>query len=76
MVLLCNALSENKASKLQELGLNQNGITVKGAKSVAAYVAVTASLTACDLRRNDVGGEGTAALRKAVEGRSGFELKL
>ena len=35
-VTLCNALSENKASKLQELRLAGNGITENGSKSVAA----------------------------------------
>ena len=44
-IAICKALSESKVSKLLELGLGGNGITKKGAKSVAAYLAVTASLT-------------------------------
>ena len=51
-VTLCNALSENKASKLQELNLRSNDVhqlfTKKGTKSVAAYLAVTASLTSLE----------------------------
>ena len=45
IIAICNALSENKASKLQELNLTSNGITETGAKSVAAYLAVTGGLT-------------------------------
>ena len=75
-IAICNALSENKASKLQELNLTSNGITEMGAKSVAAYLAVTASLTALDVRYNSLGNEGKALLQQAVQGRSGFDLKM
>ena len=44
-IVICNALSQSKASKLQELDLQGNHITIKGAESVAAYLAVTAELT-------------------------------
>ena len=44
-IVICNAMSESKASKLQELDLRGNEITFKGAESVAAYLAVTGSLT-------------------------------
>ena len=36
----------------------------------------TASLTRLDVKHNPLGEKGRAVLRKAVEGRSGFELKL
>ena len=44
-IIICSALSKSKASKLQELDLGHNDITFEGAESVAAYLAVTASLT-------------------------------
>ena len=44
-IALCNALKGSKVSKLEELDLWDNGITEAGAASVAAYLAVTASLT-------------------------------
>ena len=44
-IAVCNALKESKVSKLKELGLEDNDITVAGAASVAAYLAVTAVLT-------------------------------
>ena len=58
----CNTLRESKVSKLQELDISHNGITKKGAKSVAAYLAVTGSLTRLDVSSNylDRGGRGRA----------------
>ena len=39
-------------------------------------ILVSASMTHLDVRVNSMGEEGKAVLRKAIEGRSGFELKL
>ena len=75
-IVICNALSQSKASKLQELDLQGNHITIKGAESVAAYLAVTTSLTALDVSLNSLGSEGKALLQQAVQGRSGFDLKI
>ena len=44
-IIVCDALKDSKVSKLKELMLWGNKITVTGAESVAAYLAVTASLT-------------------------------
>ena len=44
-VALGKALSESKVSKLEELDLNRNKIGVDGAKALAAFCAVSASLT-------------------------------
>ena len=44
-IVICDALRESKVSKLRELDLSINDILVPGAKSVAAYVAVTSGLT-------------------------------
>ena len=50
-------------------------LTSQDAKLLAPEIAVHASLTKLDVRYNSsMGEEGKAALRKAVEGRSGFEL--
>ena len=75
-IIICNALKDSKVSKLKELLLNANGISVKGAESVAAYLAVSASLTALDVSYNSLGNEGKPLLQQAVQGRSGFELKM
>ena len=48
------------------------GITAK----IAEALKVTCSLTRADLRYTNVGAEGEAVLRKAVEGRSWSELNL
>ena len=66
--IVCNALKESKVSKLTELLLDNNGITVAGAESVAAYLAVTASLTSLDVRYNDITGNGASQLSAAVLG--------
>ena len=47
-----------------------------GAKHVADMLRVTGSMTRLDVSKNRLGDEGEAVLRKAIEGRSGFELLL
>ena len=74
--ILCDALRESTVSKVEVLSLNSNGIGPDGAKAIAALCAVRASLTKLDARYNSMGDEGEAALRKAAEGRAGFELSL
>jgi Ran GTPase-activating protein (RanGAP) involved in mRNA processing and transport len=74
--ILCDALRESKVTNVQELDLHYNGIGPEGAKAVAAMAAVVASITSLSLGDNDLCAEGEAVVRKAVEGRSGFELKL
>jgi endonuclease III-like uncharacterized protein len=44
-IAVCNALKESKVSKLKELLIYSNGIGAEGAKAIAAYCAVSASLT-------------------------------
>ena len=74
--ILCDALRESTVTKVQELGLSNNDIGPDGAKAVAAMAAVVASLTRLDVGYNRLGGKGQVTLRKAIEGCSGFELKL
>ena len=76
-ITICDALRESKVSKLQALDLSGNGISPAGAKSVTAYVAVTSGLMSLDVRYNpSMGDEGETVIRKAVEGREGFDLKM
>ena len=44
-VALGNALRDSKVSKLAELNLHYNGIGAEGAKAIADYIFVSASLT-------------------------------
>ena len=46
------------------------------AKSLAAYVAVSDSLTYLDVRGNKLDDETKTLLRDAVKDKSGFELKV
>ena len=62
--------------QMVSVGLALCNLGVDGAKAVADYVSVSASLTKIDVRLNALGDDGKAALRKAVEGRSGFQLML
>ena len=59
-----------------QIDLSSNRIGAEGAKPLADALRFTASKTRLDVRYNGLGEEGEAALRKASEGRSGFELLL
>ena len=48
----------------------------EGAKALAPAIRDSASLTWVDVRYNNLGMQDKDVLRKAVEGRSGFELLL
>ena len=58
-------------------GKQMGTYTAEGILAIAEALKVTGSLTKLDVRYNfKMGEEGEAALRKAVEGRSGFQLML
>ena len=59
-----------------ELNLWNRSLGPGDAKLLAAEILVMASLTQLDVGMNSLGEQGKAVLRNAVEGRSGFELKL
>ena len=59
-----------------QLNLSDNWLGPEGAKVLAPALAASASLTKLNVQFNELGEEGEAVLRKAVEGRSGFELVL
>ena len=65
-ITVCNTLKGSKVSKLKELLLYNNGISVKGAESVAAYLAVSASLTSLDVGWNSITDDGAQALADVV----------
>ena len=70
-------LKELRVDSLAALDLSGKGLGAPEAMVLADLLrSVTASLTRLDVRYNSLGEEGTAVLRTAVEGRSGFELKL
>ena len=76
-ITVCNALKDSKISKLQELVLRSNDITVSGAESVAAYLAVSASLTKISLAQNNLAEEGTKVICDVVKGNTTLkELNL
>ena len=71
-----DALRDNPQNKITKWDLFNQGINPTIAKSLAAYVAVSPSLTKLDVSHNNLGADGEAALQKAVEGRSEFGLLL
>ena len=73
---ICKGVQSNKESKLISLDLTRNYCGPAGAKSVAAMVAVVASLTAADLRNNDLDKAAKRALRAAVKKRKKGAARL
>ena len=70
-------IKEMRADALTELDLKGKGIGVEGGMVVAGLVPVMGSMTCLDVSGwNFLGEEGEATLRKAIEGRSRFELVL
>ena len=49
--------------------------TLEGVKSIADALRVNTSMIRANLIQNRISGAGGDVLRKAVEGRSGFELR-
>ena len=56
--------------------LTKNNIGDEGAAALASALRVNAVLKSIDLRFNRLGDEGKGAIRDAVSGRVGFELKM
>ena len=59
-----------------QLDLKGNRLGLVGATALAPAIAANPSLTQLDVKYDALGTEGETVLRTAVEGRSGFELKL
>jgi Ran GTPase-activating protein (RanGAP) involved in mRNA processing and transport len=66
--VLTTALTMSATCKLQSLKIDENQITSTGAKAVAAYVAISASLTKLSLASNKLGEEGAKAICEALKG--------
>ena len=63
---VCDAVHNNKQTKISSLNLGYNGCGPAGAKSVAAMLAVTAELTKCKLRGNQLGVDGWTYIFNAL----------
>ena len=61
---------------VEMLDLSSKRLGVLSAIVIAALIKVNGTLTKIDVRCNLLDDDGKAALLKAVEGRSGFELVL
>ena len=72
--ILAEALQSNIT--MQELSLWGNDIGPEAAELLAKWIAFSGSMRRADFRYNGLGEKGEVVLRKAVEGRSGFELRL
>ena len=68
------ALKSNVTLKMLEM--KSCGLDANDGKGLAGGIAVNSSLTSLDVRANRLDGEGKDVIRKAVEGREGFDLKL
>ena len=60
---------------LESLDLSYNNIGVEGGKALAAYVAVSGSLTSLNLRNNELGDEGWCAIFDALRDNPQNKLK-
>ena len=65
-----------KGKSMVSIDMAMCKLGVEGAKAMAELASVMGSLTKLGAEYNRLGEEGEAALREAVEGRAGFELKL
>jgi hypothetical protein len=65
-----------KGKSMESIGMARCKLGAEGAKAMAELVSGMASMTRLDVRSNYLREGGKAALRKALEGRSGFELLL
>jgi hypothetical protein len=67
-------LSDNK---LCGLGICGDGTyTAEGVTAIADALRVNGGLMALNLSINNMGGEGEASIRNAVQGKAGFQLEL
>ena len=71
---VCEAIQSNKETKLASLNLRRTNFGPVGAKSVAATMAVTGSLTSLNVHSNYIVGDGAAQLSAAVLGNLKIEM--
>ena len=56
--------------------LSHNQLGPEGAKALAPGIAANGGLMSLNVKSNNLGDEGESAIRKAVEGREGFDLEM
>ena len=73
-----DALRDNPQNKITKWELGGQGIDAEIAKSLAAYMAVSHSLTAADLHNNRLDDDAKQLVRECIRDRvaAGFDLKL
>ena len=69
-------IKEMRTDSFTELNLKGKGIGVEGSMVVAGLLPVMGSIKRLNVQFNRLGKQGEAVLCKAIEGRSGFQLKL
>ena len=65
-----------KGKPMVSIGMAECSLGSEGAKVVAELTSVTTSLTALDVRYNELSNEDKTLLQQAVQGRSSFDLKV
>ena len=66
-IAIGHALRDNADCKVQTLELNNCGIGAGGAKALAAFCAVSGSLTALKLGENKIGDDGAVSIASALK---------
>lgn len=82
--MLVTFCPDNCHSPFAQIDLSNNGLAwdgrlhkeMSGVKAIAEAMAVSSSLTAADLRYNQLGSEAKQVLRDCVKDRASFDLKL
>ena len=69
-------LAAMKGKEMVSIGMAHCELGVKGAKIVAEMASVSHSLTAADLRFNELNADAKQIVHEIVEGRYGFDLRL
>ena len=73
---LAAVFQEGAGRELQDLHLDDNGITAKGGRAVAACLGELPSLQMLVLLGNELDDTAEQTLREAVAGRDGLELVM
>ena len=73
---VCSLLKIFVIGSLTSLNLEDNALGAEGARMLAPAIAANGSMTRLNVSWNSLGEWGKAPLRKAIEGRPGFELEL
>ena len=62
---------------IETLDLSGKNLGVASAVVIASLISVNGALTECNLQYNPwIGAEGEALIRKAMQGKAGFKLRI